>query len=241
MNFGNMFEMLGSMSNSNPDDSYGNDLSSPFNQPYEPQYREDVRPLNWEEAFNGFKTRPVLYNMDGWISPYASNNWGGTTNILQYVDDQSRLPAIDQKIDPNKIFSSELNGLRTLEADQLKLLKVFRAKYLETLTAKDKYGLTEEDIEALGALTAAFNSITGIEKEKVNIKKNIADIRIKQMQNGNATGTGANTGGRPAAAMDIGRAMLDDIFRTPSMSFNVNTQGNTMNNTSNKIQTKFLY
>ena len=88
----------------------------PFTNPQPPQYYDQPMPLpqpsmSWEEAFTGFKTHPVLYNMDGFISPYSSNNWGGTSNILSYLDDQSRLPALDNKVDPNKIFTAEVNGV----------------------------------------------------------------------------------------------------------------------------------
>lgn len=186
---------------------------------YEPRYHEQTPPMNWEETFSGFKTTPVLYNLDGFISPYASNNWGGTSNILQYIDDSSRLPALENKIDPNKIFSSEINALRALAADQQKITKMFEKKLIESLTERGKVGLTEEDVEAMSALTAARSAITSISKEQVNIKKNIADIRVKQSQSaaGNAGNGSGNTGGNKALGnMDIGRSILDNIFDAPA-------------------------
>lgn len=220
MNYGKMFDMLDSIP------LPGNDQYSGMNTPapYEPTFYDQPPITNWEDAFAGFKARPVLYNMDGWISPYASNNWGGTSNILQYIDDQSRLPAIDQKIDPNKIFSSELNGLRALAADQQKVVKMFERKLMENLTEKGKTGLTEEDIEAMSALTAARSAITSISKEQVAIKKNIADIRIKQAQNnGPATGGQNSPVDKPFASMDIGRSILDSIFDAPTSSPSIPT------------------
>lgn len=213
MNYSDMFGMLGSR----PDPYGQQNTPQESYPPYEPTFQETPRPLNWEEAFKGFSTRPVLYNMDGFISPYASNNWGGTSNILQYIDDQSRLPAVEQKIDPNKIFSAEVNGLRAIEADQQKIVKLFERKLTESLTEKGKIGLTEEDIEAMAALTSARSAITAIEKEKVAIKKNIAEIRIKQSQNNNPGGN-AGPSERGLSSMDIGRSMLDDIFSVPSTS-----------------------
>lgn len=188
----------------------------PFTQPMQPQY-QDQPTMSWEQAFEGFKTTPVLYNMDGFISPYASNNWGGTNSILQYLDDSSRLPALDNKIDPNKIFTAEIKGLRALEADQQKLIKIVERKLMESLAEKGKVGLTEEDIEALTAITSGRTAITNMTKERVAIKKNIAEIRIKQnsvtpgtVGNPNAPlGTGSNS-------MDIGRSILDSIFDTPT-------------------------
>lgn len=195
----------------------------PFTQPPEPQY-QDQPSMSWEEAFSNFKTHPVLYNMDGFISPYSSNNWGGTSKILQYIDDQSRLPAVENKVDPNKIFTAEINGLRALEADQQKVLKLFEKKFYESLSEKGKFGLTEEDIEAMSAITSGRTAIANINKERVNIKKNIADIRIKQnqMSNNPAAANANGDGGRlPGSVMDIGRSMLDQIFDTPSMTPNM--------------------
>lgn len=219
MNYSEMFGMLGSR----PDPYGQQNTPQESYPPYEPTFQETPRPLNWEEAFQGFKTRPVLYNMDGFISPYASNNWGGTSNILQYIDDQSRLPAIDQKIDPNKIFTSEINGLRSIEADQQKIVKLFERKLTESLTEKGKIGLTEEDIEAMSALTAARSAITAIEKEKVNIKKNVADLRIKQSQNNNPGNGNAGPSERGLSTMDIGRSVLDSIFDAPINSPSIPT------------------
>lgn len=189
------------------------------NQQYQPTYFDQPM-MGWEEAFTGFKTTPVLYNVDGFISPYSSNNWGGTSNILQYIDDQSRLPALEtNKVDPNKIFSSEINALRALAADQQKITKMFEKRLMESLTEKGKVGLTEEDVEAMSALTAARSAITSISKEQVNIKKNIADIRVKQSQLQNTSSqngdtTSVKSGGGSATA--IGRSILDNIFDAPS-------------------------
>ena len=179
MNYGEMFNILGPMASENEDTGFGNNFTP---APYEPRYTDPAPSGNWEEEFVGFKTSPVLYNMDGFISPYASNNWGGTTNILQYINDESRLPQFENKIDPNKIFSSEINGLRALAADQQRITKMFETRLRESLSEKGKMGLTEEDIEAMSALTAARSAIAGTYKEQVAIKKNIADIRIKQAQ-----------------------------------------------------------
>lgn len=218
MDYNTMFSMLGDMTDNTPTSEqspYQDNFlpTQPISAQYQPTYQEQPRPLSWEEAFNGFKTRPVLYNMDGYISPFSGNNWGGTSNILQYIDEQFRLPNNENKIDPNKIFTAEVNGLRAIEADQARTLKMFKRKFEESLTEKGKVGLTESDIEAMAAITSATSSLAAIEREKVNIKKNIADIKIKQNQQSNspvnATGTGP---GKPLASADIGRTILDNIF-----------------------------
>ena len=158
--------------------------------------------------------------MDGFISPYSCNNWGGTSNILQYIDESYRVPGNETKIDPNKIFSSEVNGLRAIEADQAKMLKMFERKLVESLTEKGKVGLTEEDINAMAAINSARSTLAGIEREKVNIKKNIADIKIKQAQNGNGSGNGTGTGstGSNVSSFDVGRSIMDNIFDIPGGS-----------------------
>ena len=218
MNYNDMFNMLGDRPNPFEDQMPMTPQQREFYQtPYQPTFQEQPRPLNWEEAFNGFKTHPVLYNMDGWISPYSSQNWGGTSNILQYIDDQQRIPNAENKIDPNRIFSAEVNGLRALSADQAKILKMFERKFAESLTEKGKVGLTEEDIEAMAAITSARSALASIEREKVNIKKNIADIKIKQSQNnGSSTSSSDASGSRGIGTMDIGRSILDNIFSTPT-------------------------
>lgn len=218
MNYEAMFNTL--YANTNPNDDIGvcNDSMKEVVNNVQPQYRDQFSsPSDWVDTFTSYKTSPVLYNLDGYISPYASNNWGGTSKILQYIDDSSRLPAFENKIDPNKIFSSEINALRALAADQQKITKLFEKRLMESLTERGKVGLTEEDVEAMSALTSARGTIANINKEQVAIKKNITDIRIKQSQaaaTANGGGSGSNDAGvgRGTSVNDIGRSMLDNIF-----------------------------
>lgn len=241
MNFGDMFGMLDSVPN---DYDFGNNNSNgsctsmmPVEFPYvDGGYKPETTTGgsiidNWTDAFNGFKTRPVLYNVDGYISPYSSNNWGGTSNLLKYIDDDSRLPAVDQKIDPNKIFTAEINSLRALSADQQRIVKLFEKRLSESLNEKGKVGLTEEDIEAMSALTAARGAITAITKEQVGIRKNIADIRLKQQQNrdaaaGGGAGNGNSSGSmKGMGAMEIGRSILDSVFDAPGIRYDMTNNG----------------
>lgn len=240
MNYCDMFNMLGSIPSPEQDTmQQNNDFGFNGPRPYEPTFYDQPPLTDWDKEFMGFKTRPVLYNVDGWISPYSSNNWGGTSNILQYLDDQSRLPAIENKIDPNKIFSSEINGLRALASDQQKIVKMFEKKLMESLTEKGKFGLTEADVEAMSALTSARTAITAISKEQVNIKKNIAEIKIKQNQNANVStnSTGNTQSVKGANSNDIGRSILDNIFDSPaiSQSTSVNYNAQSVSNPSSLI------
>ena len=131
--------------------------------------------MNLVEMFNtvndNMPTRPVLYNMDGWISPYASDNWGATSIILKSMEDISRLPPLSDKVDPNKIFTSDISALRTQAADQMKVTKMFEKKLMESLTERGKMGLNENDIMAMQALTSARSSVTNSNRilEVVNL------------------------------------------------------------------------
>ena len=214
MNLCEMFNMVESIQPSTPSEDYTNQ-----HQSYEPTY--DQPPVGWQEEFGSFKSRPVLYNMDGYISPYASDNWGGTSIVLKNFDDASRLPIMSDKVDPNKIFTSDISALKALAADQIKITKMFEKKLIEGLTDRGKYGLNETDILAMQALTSARSAVTAINKEQIAIKKNIADLRIKQQNNsstGNTNGSSADSGGtRGMSSVDVGRSILDNIFASPSV------------------------
>lgn len=187
---------------------------------YEPTYNHEPMAASWEESYNGFKSRPTLYNMEGYISPYPSNNWNANSVIINALGDDSRLPPMnDRALDPNKIFNADINALRSLAADQTRVTKMFERKLIEGLSEKGKFGLNENDILAMQALTAARTAVTNINKEQVNIKKNIADLKIKQQQNnarvasaGNGNNPGSDLSGKPASAVDVGRSILDSIF-----------------------------
>ena len=201
------------------------------------QYMNDNKPEEPEETFiteedmqqqyQGFQSMPVLYNMDGYISPYASNNWNNTSSILMTLTDESRLPPLENKIDPNKIFSSDIIAVRGLAADQQKIVKLFERKLMESLKEKGKFGLNEADIEAMQALTAARSAVTNIQKEQCNIKKSIAEIRIKQQQAQNAANKNMGVQGgdapmNPTSTMGIGRSMLDAIFESSGVQVDTN-------------------
>jgi len=177
-----------------------------------------TNPQSFANEFNAYRMEPTLYpNATQYISPYAYDNWGGVTGIIASFDESSRAPAtiIDNKIDPNKIYTAELAALRTSAADQVRITKLFEKKLMEGLKDKDKFGLNENDIEAMQALTAARSAVTGINKEMINIKKNISELRLKQQQQQLARGgtpQGGDPGVLPTTGSDIGHSVLDDIF-----------------------------
>lgn len=216
MNIFEMFEKL--------DDSLPSTTDEDVNvNPHDPTFVEQPS-SDWSNDLTGFRTRPVLYNIDGYISPYASNNWGGTSNIMKSLEDVSRLPPLSDKIDPNKIFTSDISALRSQASDQIKVTKMFEKRLMESLTDRGKVGLDENDIMAMQALTSARAAVTSIQKEQIAIKKNIADIRIKQQQNrggGDSTGNGS-AGGSNLSNVDVGRSILDSIFDAPTVPVNAN-------------------
>ena len=192
------------------------DQAHPFvDESYDPQSHEpqfhDTKQMG--DQYYLYRVQPRPYNIEGYISPYASNNWDTSSGILSYVDDTSRLPALETKMDPNRIFSSDIAALRALAADQNKITKIFEKRLMESLTDKSKFGLTEEDVEAMQALTSARAAITNITKEQVAIRKNIADIRLKQAQNGPAGRM--ETQGVPSNGI-VGKAFMDQIFNMPA-------------------------
>jgi hypothetical protein len=176
-------------------------------------------PQTFANEFNAYKSEPTLYpNATQYISPYTYDNWGGVTGIIASFDESSRAPGtiIDNKIDPNKIYTAELAALRSSAADQIRITKLFEKKLMEGLKDKDKFGLNENDILAMQALTSARTAVTGINKEMIGIKKNISELRLKQQQQQMARG-GANTSDGGAvlpttSGSDLGHSVLDDIF-----------------------------
>lgn len=218
MNFFDMFNTIESVQPCHDDYDMNNAISS-----YEPAY-VDQAPVDWQDQFSGFKSRPVLYNMDGYISPYASNNWGSSSGIISTIADEGRLPALSDKLDPNKIFTSETTALRTLAADQIRITKLFEKKLMDDLANRSKNGLDENDIAAMQALTSARSAITAMHDKQVSIKKNIADLKLKQQQAHGSVTTGDGSFST-RGSMDtnaIGKSILDNIFDTPAVTVTTN-------------------
>jgi hypothetical protein len=63
------------------------------------------------------------------------------------------------------------------------------------------------------ALTSARSAITAINKEQIGIKKNIAELKIKQQQqSGQSTNPNQMPAGRPSNPFEMGRSIMDTIF-----------------------------
>lgn len=231
LNYNQMFTMLADIPTDFSNVDYRDIGAQPMS--YIPTFY-DTPPMTdgWGNTFSNFKSTPVLYNLDGFISPYSSQNWGGTSNILKFVERDERLGNNIDKIDPNKIFSSEMNGLRALASDQQKIIKMVEKKLIESLADQRKTGLTESDIDALSALSTARSTIATITKEQSNIKKNITDIKLKQYQisdNKRNEQLSMNTGGNQQRTMSPRGAsptqLLDDLFKSTASANTGNVVG----------------
>ena len=176
-------------------------------------------PQVWLDRYAQFKSRPQFNpNVNGYISPYASAHWGSSSDIMQTLSDGFQYGPLQEKVDPNKIFNSDIAALRTLAADQIKVVKVFERKMLESLNDRGKFGVNEDDIAAMQALTSARAAITAINKEQVAIKKNIAELKIKQQQVSGTSTAGNNpnqVSGSMTSNYDVGRSIMDQIFDMP--------------------------
>ena len=188
-------------------------------------------PQEWADAYSSYRAQPQLYpNIATMLcSPYIEDNWGDVNGIVaSFSEDVQTSFREDYKIDPNKIFTQDIAALRSLAADQIRVKKLFEKRLTESLKDKDKYGLNENDIMAMQALTAANNAVTAINKEQINIRKNIADIRLKQQQNqmrntNNSNVNGASMSNESYDSSSIGRQIMDDLFKQAGTRVDLDT------------------
>ena len=170
----------------------------------------------WVNRFNQVIDRPRYERIDGFISPFASDHWGASADIMQGM--AARYESLTQdRVDPNKIFTSDIAQLKTIQANHAKITKMFEHCLAAALTEKDKVGLNEDEVAAMQALNSAQTTLAAITKHQVDIKKAIAELKIKQqavgggpMQPDGSTGGG----GRGLSAFDIGRSIMDTIHET---------------------------
>ena len=193
----------------------------PLDQRIDPNTYRPV--LDGIDPATGMRTAPMsvqraqYYNSDRYMEPYVSTFFGSSVAAVEAFEEPGLVPVIDRRIDPNKIFNSDIQAMKTLAADQVKIVKLFEKRLTEALSEKGKYGLSEDDINAMQALTSARTAVANINKEQVNIKKTIADIRLKQQMNSKeAAQSNDNNNGRGGYydTNDVGRNMLDNLFRT---------------------------
>ena len=197
-----------------------------------------VDPVTYRPTFDGMDpqtgmyTAPAsvqhaqYYNSERYCEPFVSSFFGSSVPMVEAFEDPSWVPVNDRRIDPNKIFTSDIQALKTLAADEIKIVRLFEKRLIESLSEKGKFGLTEDDVNAMQALTSARSAVANINKEQVNVKKVIADIRLKQQMNSKEM----NQAGGPSGPtnsfeynQDIGRNMMDNIFATAMNNTYVDT------------------
>jgi hypothetical protein len=184
----------------------------------QPMYRSSRAQMpQYFEPQNGL---PAVYTNPRTFEPYASMYFGSSIGVVNAVEDPSFIPIVDRRVDPNKIFSADIQASKTATADLKKMQAIFGKRLQESLTEKGKVGLTEEDVLAMQAYTAANNAIVSSINQQVTTKKVIAELRIKQQQqqsNSNNSNTTVESGSRyNSSPMDIGRSMMDHMFETIS-------------------------
>ena len=197
----------------------GDQLPQEFDEPTTSSY--ELKPLTIDDVHAQFSTAiaPAPNYFNGYISPCPANNWNIHAPIFSQFEDDEKFPVVNDRIDPNKIFSSDIQALKALASDQLKITRMFEKHLKESLSEKGKIGVTEDDIMAMQAVTSARAAVTSIQKEISSIKKSTAELRIKQQTNaqklavGNAGTPGDQSGNMNGGGDDMGHSILDNIFK----------------------------
>lgn len=212
-----MFEAMGALNNACPFDSLDSSSYGVDPQPTsvwgENLYGPDTN--TFVERWNAYNSQPrYIPNLDGFIDPFVSGMWNSPTVTIESLYDKQMFGG-QEKIDLNRIFSSDLAALKKIAADQAKLISVFERKAMEMYTDKGQFGLNEDAIAAMQAVTSARNILLAIAKEQAGIKKNITELKIKQQQTGGPSSPGGVTGGKPTSVFDVGRDVMNNIFNMP--------------------------
>ena len=197
-----------------PDESYEMLVQS---QPQPTPTNPNDYQWEWQREYDALRTSANTA-LGGYVSPYEGTGWGGNPLVMNNLE-RMFMAAAESKLDPMRMFSSETTQLKTISADQAKILRLFQAKLKESLTEKGKYGLSEMDIEGLQALTAGKNLLISSVKEQVAIQAKKAELKIKQQsatnQGGGVSGRAAPDGIDSSSPYGFGRQFMDSIFNNP--------------------------
>lgn len=186
--------------------------SQPTQSPVDPSSQQ----WEWQRQYDALRSSANMA-LGGYVSPYEGTGWGGNPLVMNNLE-KMFMAAAESKLDPMRMFTSETTQLKTIGADQAKILRLFESKLKEALTEKGKFGLNEMDIEGLQALTAGKNVLIATVKEQVAIQAKKAELKIKQQQ---AAASGSGISGRSNDGIDtsspygFGRSFIDNIFNTP--------------------------
>lgn len=186
--------------------------SQPTQSPVDPSSQQ----WEWQRQYDALRSSANMA-LGGYVSPYEGTGWGGNPLVMNNLE-KMFMAAAESKLDPMRMFTSETTQLRTIGADQAKIIRLFENKLKESLTEKGKFGLNEMDVEGLQALTAGKNVLIATVKEQVAIQAKKAELKIKQQQ---AAASGGGISGRSNDGIDtsspygFGRSFIDNIFNTP--------------------------
>ena len=187
--------------------------SQPKQAPSDPSSQQ----WEWQREYDMLRSAATTA-LSGYVSPYEGTGWGGNPLVMNNLE-RMFMAAAESKLDPMRMFTSETTQLRTIGADQAKILRLFEAKLKESLTEKGKFGLNEMDIEGLQALTAGKGVLISAVKEQVAIQAKKAELKIKQQaaanQGGGISGRGSSDGIDSSSPYGFGRTFIDNIFDTP--------------------------
>ena len=196
-----------------PDESYEMLVQAqPMINPPDPSTQQ----WEWQKQYDAIRSAANMA-LGGYVSPYEGTGWGGNPLVMNNLE-KMFMAAAESKLDPMRMFTAETTQLKTIGADQSKILRLFENKLKESLTEKGKYGLNEMDIEGLQALTAGKNILISAVKEQVAIQAKKAELKIKQQQAANQvsgiSGRGSSDGIDSSSPYGFGRSFIDNIFDT---------------------------
>lgn len=188
--------------------------SQPTQSPVDPSSQQ----WEWQRQYDAIRSSANMA-LGGYVSPYEGTGWGGNPLVMNNLE-KMFMAAAESKLDPMRMFTAETTQLRTIGADQAKILRIFENKLKESLTEKGKFGLNEMDIEGLQALTAGKNVLIASVKEQVAIQAKKAELKIKQQQaaasGGGISGRGGSGDGVDSSSpYGFGRTFMDNIFGAP--------------------------
>ena len=197
-----------------PDESYEMLVQSqPMMSPPDPSTQQ----WEWQKQYDAIRSAASAA-LSGYVSPYEGTGWGGNPLVLNNLE-KMFIAAAESKLDPMRMFTSETTQLKTICADQAKILRLVENKLKESLMEKGKFGLNEMDIEGLQALTAGKNVLIAAVKEQVAIQAKKAELKIKQQAAAATEATGGSRRGgdgiAPSSPYGFGRSFMDNIFNTP--------------------------
>lgn len=198
-----------------PDESYEMLVQAqPMMTPPDPSTQQ----WEWQKQYDAIRSAANVA-LGGYVSPYEGTGWGGNPLVMNNLE-KMFMAAAESKLDPMRMFTAETTQLKTIGADQSKILRLFENRLKESLMEKGKFGLNEMDIEGLQALTAGKNVLIASVKEQVAIQAKKAELKIKQQQAvnqsaGGISGRGNSDGIDASSPYGFGRSFIDNIFDTP--------------------------